>query len=47
MSAQRCDACYGTGRDIGTASDQSNVALVVLVLLAVAVLSVFSAAVLP
>ena len=42
-----CVPCFGTGQDQATASDASNVGLVVLVLLAVAVLSVFSAAVLP
>lgn len=42
-----CGPCFGTGRDMATASDGSNVALVVLVLLAVAIGSLFVAAGVP
>lgn len=42
-----CVPCFGSGRDQATASDGSNVALCVLVALAVAVGSLFVAAGVP
>lgn len=39
-----CHECCGTGEDLNVASDLSNVSLIVLVLVAIGVLSVFVAA---